>query len=82
MDFLRQNADYPRRFGDLSFFVTECLLEVAALSNVWFWGLWWDINELTLGLNVGAGYEGGEEGNYGKERQGRWGDGTEYKWMI
>lgn len=49
-------------FGYLSVFVTECLLEAAALSNVLFWGLWWDISELTLGLNVGAGCEGGEGG--------------------
>lgn len=49
MEILRQIADYSRRFGDLSIFVTECLLEVTVLSNVWFRGLWWDINECLWG---------------------------------
>jgi hypothetical protein len=35
----RQIVDYSRRFGDLSIFVTEWLVEFAALSNALFWGL-------------------------------------------
>lgn len=66
MEILRQFADYLRRFGDLAVFVTECLLEVTALSNVWFRGLWWDVSELNWGLTVRAGYEGEKEGDNGE----------------
>lgn len=55
-------------------------------------GVVWEISELTLGLNVGAIYEGEEEGGImgkeelervvGKETQGKRDDGIEYQWII
>jgi hypothetical protein len=74
VEILRQIADDSRKFDDLFVVVTKCFLEVAALSNALLWGLWWDVRELTLGLNMGAGYEGGEEGEYwGRRSWKRWG---------